>query len=1275
VIYLSGERQNEQEGQENPSREAQNDSNSGNIHIQAGRDVNLNAAYIINDAVQVEQLLEQDIKAALQTPRASNAVTNIVAGHDINMGTVTTSESHNANFDAKNWRRENSSTEIGSSILTQGDINLSAGDHIGIRAGLLESETGAINAIADTITIEAGDASHYLGFASHIKNKDMFSSGSTTKVDETTDRTLVGSSLSGQQINLQSSGDMTIRASDVVATNDVNLVSTGGNISITSGQESSKVYSYERVKESGLLSGGATLTVGSSRETTTNTTDSTYARGSTVGSLEGDININARQGSYNQTGSDLLALAGDINVVAQDINIVEARESSRHEQTYEYKQSGISIGVNSPIISAIQTAEKMSDEAEKTDSSRSKALAAGAAGLSIVNNAMSMSGAPQDATLSDAVNSGSLGFTVGIGSSKVESQSVEQTNTARGSNLTAGGSINLTATGKEDNANSGNILIQGSNISAKQDVSLAANNDIHILAASNTEDRHSSNKSSSSSLGMSITGAGVGVNISGSKGKGSGEGHDQYWTASTITAGSNLNISSGKDVNIIGSQVSGEKVIADIGGNLNIISLQETSTEHSSQSNKSGSLGINLGVGMISGSYNQSKAKGDGSYASVNEYAGIMAGDGGFDISVGGNTHLKGGVIASTEQAVKEGSNQLITGSLTTEDIDNHSEYEVKGESSGIGISLTPGNSLPGLTPGLPIKGKDSDSESSTTTSGISGGTIIITDEGKQQELTGKTSEETIEELNRDVITGELDANSLEKDWNLQELVDQMQAEMEITQEFINQGSQLVDNLDKLEAKAWEALEDLIENGNLTREQISALEEQIAQLKDDAIWGMGGIGRQIATAINAALSGNVGGANTDILQGAIVNYLQGEGASLIKDYLNNYEGSGTETEQLRTLLQGILACGGAAAQGSDCTSAALGAGGAVLINYLLQTDAEGMSAQEKQDRLNLVNGIIGGITEALGGDSNAAVIAAKVEQENNQFNPGAIGIGPNDQAYYAGAVSLYQHLKASGATDEQIQEEMDKYARGDFPVNQQAGTIFLITLFEMAYEQTPPADIEAFWNAETPFDYFLAGLGLAPGVGDAAKGLLRRAKEAELLGDIAGSKRLIEEANELLSSALHNKPDTPTVKPGGSGGNTVVGGNKQGTITFQPMAKPNANEIRAGEGLSNQGYNVEHRATANDLGQSGVRTSDLWVDNVKVDVYSPEVGTSTNSILRTIERKNSQAQAVLVQGDFSNASMQEIAARTWGKPTVDNINTIYFQGSNGAIVRLDRPIK
>ncbi|MDI7046885.1 hemagglutinin repeat-containing protein, partial [Escherichia coli] len=138
-----------------------------------------------------------------------------------------------------------------------------------------------------------------------------------------------------------------------------------------------------------------------------------------------------------------------------------------------------------------------------------------------------------------------------------------------------------------------------------------------------------------------------------------------------VTAANTATIISGGDTNIIGSNVNGRQVNADVGGNLNIASVQATMASAAHQESSGGGFAISQGGG--SASFSHTNANANGSYAGVNEQAGIQAGDGGFSISVKGNTDLKGAVIAGDADASR---NNLSTGTLTFSDIQNQSSYD-----------------------------------------------------------------------------------------------------------------------------------------------------------------------------------------------------------------------------------------------------------------------------------------------------------------------------------------------------------------------------------------------------------------------------------------------------------------------------------------------------------------------------------------------------------------------------------------------------------------------
>jgi filamentous hemagglutinin len=95
---------------------------------------------------------------------------------------------------------------------------------------------------------------------------------------------------------------------------------------------------------------------------------------------------------------------------------------------------------------------------------------------------------------------GGISLSVSLGSSKSQSASQVQNNSARGSSAQAGGDITIVATGAAANTaltndTSKDLTIQGSNIVAGKTATLAADNNIHLLAAQNTTSQTSHNSS------------------------------------------------------------------------------------------------------------------------------------------------------------------------------------------------------------------------------------------------------------------------------------------------------------------------------------------------------------------------------------------------------------------------------------------------------------------------------------------------------------------------------------------------------------------------------------------------------------------------------------------------------------------------------------------------------------------------------------------------------------------------------------------------------------
>ena len=233
----------------------------------------------------------------------------------------------------------------------------------------------------------------------------------------------------------------------------------------------------------------------------------------------------------------------------------------------------------------------------------------------------------------------------------------------------------------------------------------------------------------------------------------------------TVTAADTLTLNAGRDANLRGAQAGGNTVNATVGRDLNIESRQDTDNYVSRSESTGAQVSLCIppicGGSMVSGSANHTEGKTDSTYASVNQQSGIVAGSGGYNVNVKGNTDLVGGVISSTADP---GKNSLTTGTLTSRDVDNHAAYS--SEQSSISASFTSANPLldAAKNPSLlqqgvnslaatavgnaqrPIEGE----ASGTTHSAVSAGTVTITDNAGQQAKTGKDADTTVASLNRD---------------------------------------------------------------------------------------------------------------------------------------------------------------------------------------------------------------------------------------------------------------------------------------------------------------------------------------------------------------------------------------------------------------------------------------------------------------------------------------------------------------------------------------------
>ncbi|QDX22357.1 hypothetical protein FP568_14600 [Pandoraea pnomenusa] len=575
------------------------------------------------------------------------------------------------------------------------------------------------------------------------------SSGFLSKTEETSSSSshqtiAVGSTVSGDAVGVSAGRDLIVSGSTVVGTQDVAL-QAGRDVRIESAQNESQSSSFYEKKSSGLgSSGGVGISYGKNEQRDQTNDSSVTQTGSMVRSLNGNVSVVAGNDLLVR-GSDIMA-AGDIAGIGQNVTIESALNQQHHDETHEFKSSGFTLAVKSPVIDAIQNVTNQVKSAvdsggdARVSALRGYAAASGAYGAyNEATRAVDMLADPKSAAKPEA----KVELSWGSSSSKSTSSFDSTENVA--SNIKAGGTAAFIATG-DAASGKGNVNIIGSNIDAK-DVLLQATNQVNVLSSKDTESTRSDNESKGGSFGVSFGTSGWGVSASLSKSNGDANSDSTFQNNSHINASNTAVIVSGGDANIVGGNVNADKVIARVGGDLNIASVQDTSESSAHQESMGG--GFSASMGGASGSFSYSRGNASGNYAGVVEQAGIQAGSGGFDINVAGNTDLKGSYIASTADPSK---NQLTTGTLTFSDIQNHSDYSANSFGFGGGGTFgngganerktgpSSGKNTGGIAPMLPQS--ESGSERGTTRSGVSEGTITLTN--------GANQTQDLASLNRD---------------------------------------------------------------------------------------------------------------------------------------------------------------------------------------------------------------------------------------------------------------------------------------------------------------------------------------------------------------------------------------------------------------------------------------------------------------------------------------------------------------------------------------------
>jgi len=740
-------------------------ASTGSTVVTAGQDAILDQSaitagqHMVIDAGRDVTFIASDVVAD-----GSIAVT---AGRDIVSETVSDSitviEQTSTREGKKRTKTTTTTTDqtvTGSTFQAGGDIAMVADRDITLTAATVHSDEGGIALSAGRdVNLRVAYETDSTMQDSVSKKKNTLSKTTTTTHYEASDTTAVGTTLSGDRVSVAAGRDITAQAAAVVATRDV-AMAAGRNLTLTTAEVTHTESYSTSTKKSGVFGAGAGFTVGQQKVQQGYELTETTHQGTVIGALGGSVSLSAGN-AVHITGSDVLSETGTA-IVGKSVTIDAAVDTTELTQSYKQSSAGLHVGLKGGAVSALEAAYAKGKAAEEVDDDRLKALYAAQAGMAAKD---AYDGAKAMANGASAKDAG-ISLRIGIGASSASAQTTTTNESTKGSSIQSNGGVSIAAT-------DGDLNVVGSQVDGRT-VALAATGDINLRSQEEQHTTASRNKNGSTEVGVSI-GSTTGFYVSADVGRGKASGNGTTHAETVVRGRDGVSFVSGGDTTLEGAQLIGDRIVGQVGGNFNVISQQDTDDYSSRQEQAGGEFVWGAGGSAY---YGQQTA--DSHYRSAQEQSGVQAGGGGFQIDVTGNTHLKGGALAST---AAPGHNQLITGTLSIEHLENQATAEAEGRNLGANSNMFSGSkyaAAQGIAQNLMGGGDDADQRNSTTHADIADGSVVIRN--------GDTT--ALAELARTATT--LDGNGVAP-LDLQELQEQVAWEQAVKGEVYTQAIKFTD--------------------------------------------------------------------------------------------------------------------------------------------------------------------------------------------------------------------------------------------------------------------------------------------------------------------------------------------------------------------------------------------------------------------------------------------------------------------------------------------------
>ncbi len=485
--------------------------------------------------------------------KATNGAVNIVS-------TDVARKTDDGYIKTKGTDQQASQLSAGGNLQVNGNTGvLISGSDLSAKGDLGLTSNGDIN----VTTAQSQSASVFgKGSSSSITNNgSTITAGGDLVAKSNNDINVIGSTMAADgMLGLQAKNNITIAEATDGYTLDVKSSSKKSGF-LGSTKENASGHLENTTAAGSSLSGKGGTTIISGGDTTVSASkvtagDATHTSGATTAGGRADINI--------QTGGNLIVTAG---------KDTETEHDSAKRKGFLRSGSASYDGYNETTVgSQLSASGDVNLDAGKAAAIvGSKVNADGS--LNISGESVSIIGA-QENHQSDSQRKDS-GLFVGSGGGfislygKNEKQGQQSSTDNIGSTLSAGQDVNLTARATDLN-------IMGSSVTADRDINLSATRDVNVTPGAESSSQAEQQKKSGFGLALSGGGGGFSIGIGVQSTKDSKAQQSDTNAISALSAGRDLNISAGHDVNLQATSASAERDVNLFAGNdINLLSAND----------------------------------------------------------------------------------------------------------------------------------------------------------------------------------------------------------------------------------------------------------------------------------------------------------------------------------------------------------------------------------------------------------------------------------------------------------------------------------------------------------------------------------------------------------------------------------------------------------------------------------------------------------------------------------------------------------------------------